>query len=99
MEVRAAVDELADDVVGGDAFAGGVVVRDDAVAQDGQGDGADFLDRGGGLAAQQGERAGGAGEALRGARTGTVGDVVFDVVGGVLGVRAGGVDELEDRTG
>ncbi len=38
--------QLLHDVVGGDAFAGGVVVGDDAVAEDGEGKGADFVDGG-----------------------------------------------------
>ena len=72
-------DELGDDLLGGDALAGGVVVGDDAVAEDGQCDGADLVDGGGRVHAQQGKGAGGAGEALGGARAGTVGDVVLDV--------------------
>ena len=37
------LEEILDDVFHGDAFAGCVVVRDDAVPEDGEGDGADFL--------------------------------------------------------
>ena len=61
----------------GDAFAGGVVIGDEAVAQHRQRGAADVLDRGGRVAVEQREGLRGAGEILRGARPRAPLDVAF----------------------
>ena len=66
----------------------GLVVADDAVPQDGRGNGADVLDVGAVLAVQGGVDLGADDQVLRGARPGAPREVRVDVSGGALAARA-----------
>ena len=84
-----------EDIVGLEAFGLGVEVGDDAVAEDGEGDGADVVGGDVVAAVEDGAGLGGEDEVLAGAWAGAPGDVVADELGDVGLAAAGGAGEAD----